>query len=98
MAVLGSFVMQPADEWDFDVRYDKWLPASDTVSDQVMPTVAVTPAGLVVDTITRDFDNKKIKMWLSGGTDGERYKVEVTTRSKEGRVRQDEFYVTVRNF
>ena len=98
MAVLGTFIMQPADEWDYDIRYDEWLPPSDGLSDQVAPIVTVEPEGLVVESVTRDYDNKKVKVWLSGGVDRQRYKVEVTTRSREGRVRQDEFYISVRDF
>jgi hypothetical protein len=98
MAILGAFVMQPADEWDYDIRYDEWLPPSDTVSETVAPIVTITPPGLVLESVTRDYDNKKVKVWLSGGEDGQRYKVEVTTKTKEGRVRQDEFYITVRDF
>ncbi|MDQ7731623.1 hypothetical protein QT231_02865 [Halomonas sp. SpR1] len=98
MAILGTFTMQPADEWDYDIDYSEWLAESDGLSDTVAPTVEVTPPGLVVESITRDYDNRRVKVWLSGGADSERYKVEVTTRTREGRVRQDEFFVIVRNF
>jgi hypothetical protein len=98
MAVLGTFTMQPADEWDYDVDYNEWLTPSDGLSDQVAPVVEVTPTGLTVESVTRDYDNKKVKVWLSGGVDGTRYKVEITTKTSEGRVRQDEFYVIVRDF
>ncbi len=98
MAVLGSFVMQPADEWEYDIVYREWLTPSDGLSDQVAPVVAVVPEGLEVGAVVRDYDNKAVRVWLSGGADGTRYKVEVTTRTSEGRTRQDEFYVTVRDF
>lgn len=98
MAILGSFTMQPADKWDYDIEYKEWLTPSDGISTTVPPTVTVDPSGLEIEAVIRDYENKRVKIWLSGGTDGERYKVEVTTHTREGRVRQDEFYVIVRNF
>ncbi|MGM0858661.1 MAG: hypothetical protein ACQEW0_16510 [Pseudomonadota bacterium] len=98
MAILGTFTMQPADEWDYDIGYSNWLTESDGLSETVAPTVEVTPTGLEVESVTRDYDNRRVKVWLSGGVDGERYKVEVTTRTREGRRRQDEFFVIVRDF
>lgn len=97
MATLGTFRMQPADEWDYDIDYSDWLPPSDGLSDQVAPVVTVSLPGLMIESVTRDYDNKRVKIWLSGGTDGETYKLEVTTRSREGRVRQDEFFIVVRD-
>ncbi|SNY95572.1 phage fiber-tail adaptor protein [Halomonas sp. hl-4] len=98
MAILGTFTMQPADEWDYDIDYSDWLPESDGLSESTPPEVVISPEGLTAESITRDYDNKRVKIWLLGGEDGQRYKVEVTTRSREGRVRQDEFYIIVRDF
>lgn len=98
MAILGTFIMQPADEWDYDIRYDKWLTPSDGLSDTVAPEVTVEPEGLNIEKVIRDYDNKVVKIWLSGGEDGVRYKVEVTVRTREGRTRQDEFFIAVRDF
>lgn len=98
MAILGTFTMQPADEWDYDIDYSEWLTESDGLSETVAPEVTVAPEGLDVESVTRDYDNARVKIWLSGGQDGTRYKVELTTRTREGRVRQDEFYIIVRDF
>lgn len=98
MAVLGTFTMQPADEWDYDLDYADWLPESDGISEFAEPTVTVAPDGLDVISVTRDYDNKRVKVWIGGGSDGEDYKVEVTMTSSEGRVRQDEFIISVREF
>lgn len=98
MAILGTFTMQPADEWDYDIDYDEWLTPSDGLSDQVAPEVTVDQDGLAIEAVIRDYENRRVKIWISGGIDGERYKVEVTTRTSEGRTRQDEFYIVVRDF
>ena len=98
MAILGTFTMQPADEWDYDIDYDEWLTPSDGLSDQVAPVVTVDRDGLDIEAVIRDYENRRLKIWIAGGIDGERYKVEVTTRTREGRTRQDEFYIVVRDF
>lgn len=98
MAILGTFTMQPADQWDYDIDYSEWLPESDGLSENTLPVVEITPAGLKAETVTRDYDNKRVKVWLSGGESGVRHKIEVTTKSREGRVRQDEFFIIVRDF
>lgn len=97
MALLGTFTMQPADEWDYDIYYGEWLTDSDGFSEHVSPTVTITPDTLTLEKVVKDYENKIIKIWLSGGSDGVRYKVEVTVRTREGRTRQDEFFVIVRD-
>lgn len=98
MAILGTFTKQPAESWDYDIDYSQWLPPSDGLSQNATPEVTVSPDdGLKVESVTRDYDNKRLKVWLSGGVDGQRYKVETTMQSSEGRIRQDEFFVIVRD-
>lgn len=99
MAILGTFTMQPADEWDYDIDYNDWLPETDGLSEHVPPRVEIRSGddALVIESVTRDYDNRRIKIWLSGGTSGESYKIEITTRTREGRVRQDEFFIVVRD-
>lgn len=96
MAILGTHTKQPADSVDYDIDYSQWLTETDGLSEDNEPEVTVTPDDLTVESVTRDYDNHRVKVWLSGGTDGERYKVEVTTHTAEGRIREDEFFLIVR--
>ena len=89
---LGTFTKQPIEVKDYDLDYSEWLVAADTVE---AAEVTVEPAGLTVGSVfTQD---KKIKVWLSAGTNGTVYKLTVTMTTADGRVKQDEFKVKVKD-
>lgn len=91
--ILGSYVKQPADVLDYDVDYTDFLNGEDTLSTK---TVTVSPTGLTVDSSVIAGD--RVKVWLSGGTNGITYKVTVTATTTDGRVKQDEFKVKVKDY
>lgn len=89
---LGTFTKQPVEVKDYDLDYSEWLVAADTVE---AAEVTVEPAGLTVRSVfTQD---KKIKVWLSAGTNGTVYNLTVTMTTAYGRVKQDEFKVKVKD-
>lgn len=89
---LGTFTKQPVEVKDYDLDYSEWLVAADTVE---AAEVTVEPSGLTVGSVfTQD---KKIKVWLSAGTNGTVYKLTVTMTTADGRVKQDEFKVKVKD-
>lgn len=89
---LGTFTKQPVEVKDYDLDYSEWLVAADTVE---AAEVTVEPAGLTVASVfTQD---KKIKVYLSAGTNGTVYKLTVTMTTADGRVKQDEFKVKVKD-
>ena len=90
--ILGTFQKQPADRLDYDVTYAQWLTAGDNLSDVV---AEVTPEGLVIETVY--VVDPKVKVWLSGGDSGTTYKVTLTANTADGRIRQDEFKVKVKD-
>jgi len=99
MAVLGSYVQQPAETVDYDIDYSEFLPDTDELASATPPTVAITPggpSGLEVAAVNVA-SPQWLKILLRGGVSGQRYKVEVTATTNEGRVRQDEFHVFVRD-
>lgn len=94
MAVVETFDKQPSEAKDYDLDYSEWLTGYDTDS-VLSATVSVTgdDAALVVqDPVV---NGNRVKLWVSAGTDGNGYKVEVTTTTAEGRIKEDElmFYV-----
>lgn len=89
---LGTFTKQPVEVKDYDLDYSEWLVAADTVESA---EVTVEPAGLTVGSVFTQ--NKKIKVWLSAGTNGTVYKLTVTMTTANGRVKQDEFKVKVKD-
>lgn len=93
MAILATFIKQPADVLDYDIDYSDWLTEGDNVASVA---TAVSDDGLtisqtaVIDPIA--------KIWVTGGTAGETYKVTVTATTAEGRTKQDEFKIRVKEF
>lgn len=93
MGLLGNFNKQAVEVIDFDIDYSEWLTDGDNVQSA---TVVVTPTGgLHVDSVF--YNDPRIKIWLSAGTNGVTYKLEVTTTTADGRVKQDEFKVKVKD-
>lgn len=94
MAVIGVWTQQPADQLDYDLDYGaKFLTSGDTV---IGSAVSSSPSGLTVTDLVVGGDT--IKLWVSGGTDGVRYRVQVTATTDHGRVKQDEVMFNIREF
>lgn len=93
MSVLGKYIKQPGETESYTINYEDDLTDADGV---VALVVVTTPTGLTV--ISSNFDLTSARVWVSGGTAGVKYKVEVTASTGDGRVLQDEFYVTVKEY
>lgn len=89
--MLGVVEKQPVEILDYDVDFSRWL-VDDTISSA---TVTIAPAGsLTLHAL--DVEPTLTKVWLSGGTNGVSYKVEVTVNTNGGRTGQVEFRVRVK--
>lgn len=89
--ILGNFTKQPIDVLDYDIDYSQWLTTGDNVEGV---NVAVEPSGLTVDNTF--INDPRVKIYLSDGTDGTTYKITVTMTTADGRVKQDEFKLKVK--
>lgn len=89
---LGNFTKQPVEVKDYDIDYSQWMTTGDNVQSV---DVVVSPSGLAVDAVF--VNDPRAKIWLSGGTDGTQYKLTVTMTSADGRVKQDEFKIRVKD-
>lgn len=99
MSFLATHVKQPIEELDYDISYDDFLTQSDELAKTPAPDITITPSspdGLQKGAV--NVTSRWLKIWLTGGVAGEVYKVEVTVHTNEGRVRQDEFIVSVEDF
>jgi hypothetical protein len=90
--LLGTFQKQPADRLDYDVTYKEWLTEGDNL---MSVTSSCSPDGLVIETAY--VHDPMVKVWLSGGTSGTTYKITLTATTADGRIRQDEFKVKVKD-
>lgn len=89
---LGTFQKQPAELIDYDVDYSEWLTTGDNVQSA---DVSVLPSGLVIESTF--INDPRIKIWISGGTDKVNYKITVTMTTADGRIKQDEFKINVKD-
>lgn len=90
--MLGTFPKQPVEVKDYDLDYSEWLTDGDNVESA---TVVSDIAGLTIESVF--IADPRVKIWLSGGTSGITYKLTVTTTTADGRVKQDEFKVKVKD-
>ncbi len=91
--ILGNFTKQPVDVVDYDIDYSEWLTNGDNLQSA---TLGVEPAtSLVIDSVF--VNDPRIKIWVSGGTNGVTYKLTVTATTTDGRVKQDEFRIKVKD-
>lgn len=93
MAILNTFIKQPADRLDYDFDYSVFLAAADSIETAVF---TVEPAGLTIDTSL--VEPTFTKVWLQGGVVGNTYKVSCTITSAHGRVKQDEIKLRIREY
>ena len=90
--ILAKYEKQPAEVKDYDIDYSEWLTAGDNVQ---AASVEVAPIGLTVESTF--INDPRVKIWVSGGTTGTTYKLTVTATTADGRVKQDEFKVKVKD-
>ena len=100
--ILGTMNKQPADRYDYDIDYSEWLTDKDNVE-----SVAVTvfPDEGLLDPVPADRLNilsvtvidPFVKLWIDGGRNGVTYKVTLTMTTADGRIKQDEFKLKVKD-
>lgn len=95
MPILAKYTKQPADVQDYDVDFQtEFLSAMADIAPGPAGLVVLADAGIHLDTYS--LNNGLAKVWLSGGTDGNSYKVTVTLTTTAGRVKQVEFVIKVK--
>lgn len=91
MPILERFTKQPADVQDYDIDFSEYLaPLADTPSSAV---VEVEPGITLVNHL---ITGQRVKVWISGGSNGQKYKVTVRLTTVGGRVKEVEILIIVR--
>jgi hypothetical protein len=98
MSLLGNFTKQPAEVETYSISYNDDLTANDNLLSSIA-AVSGSDSALVVDyvAVIEQPTDHRVRVKLSGGTNGVRYKVSVTTTTADGRVLQDEFFVKIKD-
>lgn len=90
MSRIGMITKQPAEILDYDVDYADWMTDGDVV---VLSRVLLPGADtVVIDVFT---SAAAVKLWISGGVDGQEGTIEITTTTRDGRVKQDELSLRI---
>ena len=90
--ILGSFSKQPVEVLDYDIDCSEWIVSDDVLASAV---ATVDGTGLTIDSVL--VSTPRVKVWLSGGTNGSSHKITVTITTDDGRVKQVEFRVRVKD-
>lgn len=90
--IIGVHTKQPSEKEDYDIDYREWLTEGDNVLDA---NVSVSPSGLTVESVY--ILDPRVKIWLSGGDSGVTYKVTVVVNTADGRIKEVEFKVKVKD-
>lgn len=96
--LLGTFNKQPVERYDYDFDYSHWLTEGDNLEStvvEVYPNDSAEIGGLQIETVT--VIDPIIKLWISGGINGVTYKVTMTSNTADGRIKQDEFKLKVKD-
>jgi len=90
--IIGSITQQPNEKMDYDIDFSEWMPAGDVIT---LAAVSVLPAGL---TASYAIQSPAVKVWLDGGTAGVTYKVTVLATTNDGRKKEVELKVKVKDY
>jgi len=90
--IIGRFDKQPNEVLDYYTDLTPWLPNGDFATS----AATTADAGIVVDSTIIANGGKGIRVWLSGGTSGQKYKIQVRFTTDQSRVKEYEFTVKVK--
>ena len=91
MSILGRFVKQPLEILDYDVDFSAWFAGR---GDTPASIAVITEPGIVL--VGNSLVGTMVKVVLSGGTDGVKYKITVRLTTTSGIVREADFSVAVK--
>ena len=92
MPALEKFTKQPADVQDYDISFVDWLEA---LGDTALAVVVTADAG-ITQPIAAAITLGVVKVWVSGGTNGQSYKLTITLTTTNGRTKQVEIVIKVK--
>lgn len=93
MSILGKFTKQPVEVQDYDISFTEYLASQ---SDTAVSHTATAEAGISI--LASNLTGGVVKVFVSGGTDGNQYKVSATVTTAGGRVKQGDIIVKVKEF
>lgn len=96
--ILGRYTKQPSEVSDYDIDFSSWLRSDETLSTTSATYACTTSEDASLTVVDVSLSSAVVRVRLSGGADGEEYKVTVQTTSSSGRVDESEFKIKVREY
>lgn len=93
MAILGKYIKQPRETETYTISYESDLTDGDELI-SVEGNITPNDDADDMELMSINHDGKTVRAWVRKGRDKVKYKVEVTVATGDGRILQDEFYVT----
>lgn len=91
---LATVTQQPNDVRDYDIDFDPWFPPGDRI---VQATVVATPAMSEPPSAAIAPSARRVKVWVyDGSSDGRTYTVTLKAATSDGRVKEVELIVKIR--
>lgn len=94
VAIIGKFEKQPAEILDYDVDYTEWFSNRTDEPAAADPIETIVESGITL--VDATLTGLVVKVVLSGGTAGTRYKITVRMTTVAGLVKEADFTVTVK--
>ena len=89
---IKTFTKQPAETLDYDFDFTDWLSER---TDTLLSSVILSDPGISVLSSTNF--GSRVKVFLSGGLTGTKYKITCRMSTNGGRVKESEFFVAVKD-
>ena len=97
VVVLGKDAQQPHEVLDWDVDYSRWMPDGDRVQDAEASARRRGGEELPPLRVVRvQFTDDVVKVWLAGGAHGSKWRVQVRAFTRDGRIKEAEFDLTIK--
>jgi hypothetical protein len=90
MAYLASFKQDPDAVLDYDVDWGEWLAEGDSLDDVTVTSDLDVDASVVA--------GRYVRLWISGGSEGEDYPVTVHVVTEAGREDDRTILIRMRQF
>lgn len=92
MPIIGKPTQQPRDVQDYDIDYSLWFPPEDVITSAVL---TVSPAMPVPPSYS--ISHPRVKVWIyAGGADGQTYLITVRAITNDGREKEVEIKVKIK--
>ena len=102
MPLLGTATKQPREIEKYAIYYGDAIDPTDTFEIDDISIVSLDKSEItglpVIDSYVADLINRKVIMFISGGTAGSIYKVTVLIMTDSGRKLEDEFKLKVKDY